>query len=79
MIMKALSRRALLHDWPIITLMLLNLVAIGLYLGLDQFQHQGSSYRVVDTAAVKRLLDAGELSSREADWYQVDLPEGKEN
>lgn len=79
MIMNALSRRTLLHDWPIITLMLLNLAAIGLYLGLDQIQQQGSSYRLIDATAVKRLLDAGELSSREADWYQVNLPEGKEN
>ena len=71
-------RRILFHDWPIITLVALNLAGIGLYLGVGPALQQGTSYRVIDIRAVQRLLDAGELSTHEADWYQHQTPPGKE-
>ena len=67
--------RTLTHDWPIITLVLINLLGIGLYLGVGPARQEGAGYRVIDTQAVRRLLDAGSLSGREADWYPPTLPE----
>ena len=72
-------RRILFHDWPVITLVALNLVGIGLYLGVGPATLQGAGYRIIDIKAVHRLLDAGELSTHEADWYQHKAPSGKES
>jgi hypothetical protein len=66
--------RTLIHDWPIIALLMVNLLGIGLYLGVGPVLREGAGYRVVDIAAVRRLLDAGELSRREALWYHPSLP-----
>ena len=65
------------HDWPIIALVLVNLLAIGVHLGVGPVLQEGAGYRVIDTAAVRRLMDAGDLSGREADWYHQTLPEEK--
>jgi hypothetical protein len=72
-------RRIVTHDWPIMMLMAINLAGIGLYLGVGPALQQGTSYRVIDIKAVQRLMDAGELSTHEAEWYQRNLPSGKES
>jgi hypothetical protein len=71
--MKAFSR-TLSHDWPALALVLFNLLGIGLYLGVGPARQEGTGYRVIDAAAVRRLLDAGELSGREARWYHPARP-----
>jgi hypothetical protein len=55
--MKAFSR-TLSHDWPALALVLFNLLGIGLYLGVGPARQEGTGYRVIDAAAVRRLLDA---------------------
>jgi len=72
-------RRTLVHDWPVVTLVALNLAGIGLYLGVGPTAQQGAGYRVIDIKAVHRLLDAGELSTHEADWYQHNAASGKKS
>jgi hypothetical protein len=67
-------RRILVHDWPIMMLVAVNLAGIGLYLGVGPALQQGAGYRVIDIKAVHRLLDAGELSTHEAEWYRHGLP-----
>ena len=67
--------RVLSHDWLIIVLALVNLLAIGVHLGVGPVRQEGAGYRVIDTAAVRRLMDAGDLSGREADWYHPTQPE----
>jgi hypothetical protein len=71
-------RRTLIHDWPIMMLVALNLAGIGLYLGVGPALQQGAGYRVIDIRAVQRLLDAGELSTHEAQWYHRDTAPAKE-
>jgi hypothetical protein len=71
--MKALSR-TLSHDWPVLALVLLNLLGIGLYLGVGPVRQEGAGYRVIDATVVRRLLDSGELSTREAQWYHPARP-----
>lgn len=68
--MRAL-RQTLIHDWPIITLVLVGLVSIGLYLRQGIALRAGGGYRVIDTQAVQRLLDKGELNRHEARWYHA--------
>ena len=63
-------RRTLCHDWPIITLVVVNLAGIGLYLEVGPTSLEGTGYRAIDIEAVRRMLDAGELSLHEASWYQ---------
>ncbi len=77
--MKHVIRRSLIHDWPMILLVLLNLAVIGLYLGVGPAELAGAGYRVIDTRAVKRLLDSGELSRHEALWYQRSNPPQKQS
>jgi hypothetical protein len=72
-------RRILVHDWPIMMLVAINLAGIGLYLGVGPALQQGAGYRVIDIKAVHRLLDAGKLSTHEAEWYQRNLPSGKKS
>jgi len=67
-------RRLFRHDWPILSLVAANLAFIGLYLGVGPPTSDGAGYRVIDTGAVRRLLDSGDLSGREADWYHPTLP-----
>ena len=68
-------RHGLRHDWPILLLVLANLSGIALYLGVGQAAREGAGYRVIDEAAVRRLLDAGDLSGHEALWYHQSRPE----
>jgi hypothetical protein len=72
-------RRILIHDWPIIIMVALNLAGIGLYLGVGPALQQGGGYRVIDIKAVQQLMDEGELSIHEAEWYQRNLSSGKES
>lgn len=72
-------RRILSHDWPIISLVVINLAGIGLYLGVGPAAQEGAGYRVIDIKTVQRLLDSGDLSLHEADWYQSNTSLEKEN
>jgi hypothetical protein len=72
-------RRIFFHDWPIMILVALNLAGIGLYLGVGPATQHGAGYRIIDIKAVHRLLDAGELSTHKADWFQHNEPSGKES
>ncbi len=72
-------RRILSHDWPIISLVVINLAGIGLYLGVGPAAQEGAGYRVIDIKTVQRLLDSGDLSLHEADWYQSKTSLEKEN
>lgn len=69
-------QRALVHDWPIMLLVVANLTAIGMYLGVGPETQQGTGYRVINIGEVRRLLDAGRLNLHEADWYQHDTGPG---
>ncbi len=72
--MKHVLRRTLTHDWPMLILVLLNFAAIALYLGVGPTELTTGGYRVIDIKAVNRLMDAGELSSHEAQWYHRSGP-----
>jgi hypothetical protein len=71
-------RRILTHDWPVIALVAINLAGVGLYLGAGPVWQEGAGYRVIDIKAVQRLLDSGDLSRHEAEWYQSNTPAEKE-
>jgi hypothetical protein len=71
-------QRALVHDWPIMLLMVVTLTGIGMYLGVGPETNQGTGYRVINIKEVQRLLDAGTLNLHEADWYQHDTGTGTE-
>jgi len=64
-------RRTLTHDWPGILLVTATLAAIGLYLGLKPVSAVGNGHRVIDFKTVSELMDKGDLSRREARWYQA--------
>ena len=65
------------RDWRFIGFMVLSLVAIGFYLAasLTRLEQSGSSWRRIDIEAVQRLMDSGELSGREAEWFHSTRPE----
>jgi hypothetical protein len=67
-------RHTLTHDWPVIALVAINLAGIGLYLGAGPTWQEGAGYRVIDIKAVQRMLDSGDLSRHEAEWYQSNTP-----
>jgi hypothetical protein len=71
-------RRILTHDWPIIALVVINLAGVGLYLGAGPAWQEGAGYRVIDIKAVQRMLDSGDLSRHEAEWYQSNTASEKE-
>lgn len=64
------------RDLPFLLTVLMNLAVIGLYLGqeLSDAGEAGKTWRRIDTEAVQRLLDMGELSDREALWYHSTDP-----
>ncbi len=64
------------REWRFLGLVLLTLALIGWYLALQGSAPQAaaSSWRRVDTAAVRRHIEAGDLSTREADWYHAATP-----
>jgi hypothetical protein len=70
-------RRILIHDWPIMMLVAVNLAGMSLYLGVGPALQHGAGYRVIDIRAVHRLLEAGELNLHEAQWYQHDTAPAK--
>jgi hypothetical protein len=65
-----------LRDWRFLGFITLSLTTIGLYLatGLAQLEQSGSGWRRIDTDAVRKLMDSGELSGREADWFHPTRP-----
>ncbi len=65
------------RDAPFILLVLLTLGAIAMYLGqgVSGGNDTGRAWRRIDTQAVQRLLDAGELSAHEAVWYHETRPD----
>ncbi len=65
------------RDWRFIGFMVLSVAAIGLYLaaGLNRLEQSGSSWRRIDIESVQRLMDSGELSEREAEWFHRTRPE----
>ncbi|WP_295444128.1 hypothetical protein [uncultured Thiodictyon sp.] len=52
-------------------------VLIALYLdqALRLTAHTGGGYRVIDTQAVTRRIESGELRDREAAWYRPSTPD----
>ncbi len=65
------------RDAPFLLLVLLTLCAIAMYLGQGSLGgiDTGKAWRRIDTQAVQRLLDAGELSAHEAVWYHESRPD----
>ncbi len=65
------------RDAPFLLLVLLTLGAIAMYLGQGVLggNDTGKAWRRIDTQAVQRLLDAGELSTHEAAWYHEARPD----
>ena len=65
-----------LRDWRFLGFIVLSLVTIGLYLesGLGRLEQSGNSWRRIDTEAVRKLIDSGELSGHEADWVHPTRP-----
>jgi hypothetical protein len=71
-------RRILTHDWPVIVLVAITLAGVGLYLGAGPAWQKGAGYRVIDIKAVQRMLDSGDLSRHEAEWYRSNTSSEKE-
>lgn len=69
-------RRTLTHDWPGILLVSATLAMIGLYLGLKPAPTAGNGHRVIDFKVVSALMEKGDLSRREARWYQAGPVQG---
>jgi hypothetical protein len=51
------------------------LIALGLEDALRAAAQPGSGYRMLDRKALERRIQAGELSDREAGWYQPSTPD----
>ena len=64
------------REWRFIAFMVLSLSAIGLYLagGAARLEQTGSSWRRIDTERVQQMVESGELSGREAQWFHPVLP-----
>jgi hypothetical protein len=70
--MIAALRQGKARDWRFAGLIALDLLCIGLYLaagGPEGGQGTGG-WRRIDTAAVQRRIDSGDLAGREALWYR---------
>jgi hypothetical protein len=54
-----------------VSLVALTALVIGLQLsaGLQLANREGTGWRAVDTAAIHRRIETGDLRDREADWY----------
>jgi len=66
-----------LRDWRFIGFILLSLSAVCAYLvsGSVQLEQSGDSWRPIDTERVRRLLESGELSGKEAQWFHPTRPD----
>ena len=60
------------HDWELVLLISATLFALGGFLAqeLGTVSREGASWRRIDTEAVRKLIQAGDLSDREAKWYR---------
>jgi hypothetical protein len=65
------------RDLPLPGLILLCLLLIGLYLGQawQQVDSEGSGWRRIDTDALQRRIDAGDLRDLRADWSHPARPD----
>jgi hypothetical protein len=70
------------RHWPhregrFLGMVALTVLTIGLYLdqGLRLATREGAGHRAIDTRALQRRIDAGELRDREAQWYHRTRPD----
>ncbi len=66
------SKKLHRHDWELLLLVIAMLVTLGGFLiqTLGTVAQEGAGWRRIDTEAVRRLIEAGDLSDREARWYR---------
>jgi len=64
-------------DLRFIGFLLLSLAVIGAYLvtGSARLEPSGESWRRIDIERVQQLMESGELSGREAQWFHPTLPQ----
>jgi hypothetical protein len=64
------------REWRFMALIALNLLCMGLYLGAGEKGGPNGSggWRRIDTAAVQRHIDSGDLAGHEAQWYHPARP-----
>ena len=69
--MRTIGSHLQLRDWRFLGFIALSLLVIGAYLvtGQAQLEQSGSGWRRIDTGTVRKLIDSGELSGRDADWF----------
>ncbi len=67
------------HDWELVLLIAAMLFTLGGFLlqQLGTVSREGASWRRIDTEAVRKLIQAGDLSDREAEWYRPVTPSDK--
>ena len=60
------------HDWELVLLITAMLFTLGGFLAqeLGTVSRAGASWRRIDTEAVRKLIQAGDLSDHEAKWYR---------
>ena len=70
--MKSWLRHLRWREFQLVALVMGNLFVIAGHLGagVQQAGQETGGWRRIDTQAVLTRLRAGELSSREADWYR---------
>ncbi len=74
---KALHRHR--NDLELLAMVSVVMLAIAGYLAeeIGNARQEGASWRRIDTEAVRTLIDAGDLSDREALWYHRSPPPGE--
>ena len=65
------------REWRFLAFLGLSLAAIGFYLagGTDRLEQSGSNWRRIDIERVQQMVESGELSGREAQWFHPALPQ----
>ncbi len=70
--MPVLRPQRIHRDWPLLVLIVLQLAAIGGYLGAGlNGREGGTGWRRIDTAELRQRVESGRLSDHEALWYHV--------
>ncbi len=64
------------HDWELLLLVIAMLLTLGGFLSqeLGTVSREGAGWRRIDIEAVRKLIQAGDLSDREAKWYRPVAP-----